>query len=135
MMASIHDREALFAGKKVLLVDDDMRNIFSLGGLLEERGLNVFTAKNGQEALDFLAENPGIDILLTDIMMPGMDGYELIQKVRAQDKYARLPILALTAKAMKTDRERCMEVGATDYLSKPINIDRLLSTLRVWLYR
>ena len=135
MMASIHDREALFAGKKVLLVDDDMRNIFSLGGLLEERGLNVFTAKNGQEALDFLAENPGIDILLTDIMMPGMDGYELIQKVRAQDKYARLPILALTAKAMKADRERCMEVGATDYLSKPINIDRLLSTLRVWLYR
>ena len=135
MMASIHDREALFAGKKVLLVDDDLRNIFALSGLLEERGLTVFTAKNGEEALDFLAENTGIDILLTDVMMPGMDGYELIQRVRAQEKYARLPILALTAKVMKADRERCMEVGASDYLSKPVNVDRLLSTMRVWLYR
>ena len=135
MMASIHDREALFAGKKVLLVDDDLRNIFALSGLLEERGLTVFTAKNGEEALDFLAENNGIDILLTDVMMPGMDGYELIQRVRAQEKYARLPILALTAKVMKADRERCMEVGASDYLSKPVNVDRLLSTMRVWLYR
>ena len=135
MMASIHDREALFAGKKVLLVDDDLRNIFALSGLLEERGLTVFTAKTGAEALDFLAENTGIDILLTDVMMPGMDGYELIQRVRAQEKYARLPILALTAKVMKADRERCMEVGASDYLSKPVNVDRLLSTMRVWLYR
>ncbi len=135
MLAMLHDRDALFTGKKVLLVDDDIRNIFSLSGLLEERGFKVITAKNGQDALDKLALHPTLDVLLTDIMMPVMDGYELIRQVRRQERHARLPILALTAKAMKGDRDRCMEAGASDYLSKPVDTDRLLSTLRVWLYR
>jgi tubulin-specific chaperone A len=135
MLALLHDRDALFTGKKVLLVDDDIRNVFSLSGLLEERGFQIITAKNGQDALDKLAEHQAFDVLLTDIMMPIMDGYELIRRVRAQERYARLPILALTAKAMKGDRDRCMEAGASDYLSKPVDADRLLSTLRVWLYR
>ncbi len=134
MLAMLHDRDALFTGKKVLLVDDDIRNVFSLSGLLEERGFIVITAKNGQDALDKLALHPTLDVLLTDIMMPVMDGYELIRRVRGQERHARLPILALTAKAMKGDRDRCMEAGASDYLSKPVDADRLLSTLRVWLY-
>ena len=135
MLSSLHDRDAMFTGKSVLLVDDDIRNVFSLSGLLEERGLKVYTAKNGEDALAKLAEFPAVDLLLTDIMMPVMDGYELIRRVRAQNEYARLPILALTAKAMKEDRDRCMEVGASDYLSKPIDVDHLLSVMRVWLYR
>jgi CheY-like chemotaxis protein len=135
MLVSLRDRDALFNGMQVLLVDDDIRNVFSLSGLLEARGLKVITAKNGQEALDKLAQNPAIHMLLTDIMMPVMDGFELIRRVRAQKPFSRLPILALTAKAMKEDRDRCLQAGASDYLSKPIDVDRLLSVMRVWLYR
>jgi CheY-like chemotaxis protein/signal transduction histidine kinase len=135
MMATLRDRDALFTDKQVLLVDDDIRNIFSLSGLLEDRGCRVLTARNGAEALELLSRHPDIDLLLTDIMMPGMDGYELIRKVRAQKRHTRLPILALTAKAMKDDRTLCLAAGASDYLSKPIDIDRLFAMMRVWLYR
>ncbi len=135
MLTTLRDKEALFTGKQVLLVDDDIRNVFSLSGLLEERGLKVVTARNGQDGLARLAENPGLDMILTDIMMPVMDGYEFMRKVRSQNRYKSLPILALTAKAMKEDRDLCMAAGASDYLAKPIEVNRLFSVLRVWLYR
>ena len=135
MLASVRDSEAVFSNKHILLVDDDIRNIFSLSGILEDRGISVMIAKNGQEALDKLSKNAHIDMVLTDIMMPVMDGYELINKIREQNRYTNLPILALTAKAMKEDRERCLEIGASDYISKPIDVDRLFSLLRIWLYR
>lgn len=135
MLTTLHDKDALFSGKQVLLVDDDIRNVFSLSGLLEEHGLNVVTARNGQDALDRLAEHPDLDLVLTDIMMPVMDGYEFIRRTRTQKRYGKLPILALTAKAMKEDRDLCLKAGATDYLAKPVDIDRLFSVLRVWLYQ
>jgi len=135
MLASVRDSEAVFSNKHILLVDDDIRNIFSLSGILEDRGISVMIAKNGQEALNKLSKNAHIDMVLTDIMMPVMDGYELINKIREQNRYTNLPILALTAKAMKEDRERCLEIGASDYISKPIDVDRLFSLLRIWLYR
>ncbi len=135
MLSTLRDKEALFTGKQVLLVDDDIRNVFSLSGLLEERGLKVVTARNGKDGLDRLAEHPDIDMILTDIMMPVMDGYEFMRKIRGQNRYKSLPILALTAKAMKEDRDLCMAAGASDYLAKPIEVNRLFSVLRVWLYR
>ena len=135
MLTNLRDKEALFTGKQVLLVDDDIRNVLSLSGLLEERGLKVVTARNGQDGLARLAEHPDLDMVLTDIMMPVMDGYEFMRKVRSQNQYKSLPILALTAKAMKEDRDLCMAAGASDYLAKPIEVNRLFSVLRVWLYR
>ncbi len=137
MLLSLHDKDAMFQGKKVLLVDDDIRNIFSLSAVLEERGMFVMTASNGQEALEQLqsVRVNNVDLIITDIMMPGMDGLELIKRIRAEDCYFSLPIIALTAKAMKEDRHRCLEAGASDYLTKPVDVDRLLSMLHVWLYR
>ncbi len=121
-------------GKKVLVVDDDMRNIFALTAWLEERKMNVFFAENGRDGISVLQENPDIDIVLMDIMMPEMDGYEAIETIRSFPAFEHLPIIALTAKAMKNDREKCMEAGASDYISKPVNLDQLLSLMRVWLY-
>ncbi len=139
MLLSLHDKDAMFQGKKVLLVDDDIRNIFSLSAILEERGMSVITACNGQEALDQLrlvqTHGGGIDLLITDVMMPGMDGLELIKLIRSEDRYLSLPIIALTAKAMKEDRTHCLDAGASDYLTKPVDVERLLSMLHVWLYR
>jgi HAMP domain-containing protein/signal transduction histidine kinase/CheY-like chemotaxis protein len=123
------------AGKKVLVVDDDIRNIFALTALLERHNMSVFPAENGREAIEFLQKTPGIDGVLMDIMMPGMDGYDTIAAVRQIDALKSLPILALTAKAMKGDRDKCLEAGATDYLAKPVNAEHLLSLLRVWLYQ
>ena len=120
---------------KVLIVDDDIRNIYSLTNALEEEGLDCLTAENGKAALQMLAENPGIDIVLMDVMMPEMDGYDATKEIRSINKYAKLPIIALTAKAMKGDREKCLSVGMSDYISKPVNIEQLLSLMRVWLYR
>jgi CheY-like chemotaxis protein len=122
-------------GRKILLVDDDMRNLFALSKVLREWGLNVTMAQDGQKALKALAENNDIELVLTDIMMPVMDGYETIKAIRAQPKHFKLPVIALTAKAMRGDREKCLEVGANDYLSKPIDIDKLSSMMRVWLHR
>ncbi|HEX7815631.1 response regulator [Dyella sp.] len=122
-------------GRKVLLVDDDMRNLFALSKVMREWGLVVTMAQDGQKALKSLADNNDIELVLTDIMMPVMDGYETIKAIRMQPQYANLPIIALTAKAMRGDREKCLEVGANDYLSKPIDIDKLSSMMRVWLHR
>jgi HAMP domain-containing protein/CheY-like chemotaxis protein/signal transduction histidine kinase len=122
-------------GKQVLVVDDDVRNIFALSSVLERRGMIVLTATTGQEAIDTLQSKPDTAIALMDIMMPAMDGYETIHKIRELAAYRRLPIIALTAKAMKGDREKCLEAGASDYLAKPVNTEQLLSTLRLWLHR
>lgn len=120
-------------GKTVLLVDDDMRNVFSISTLLEEQKLTVITASDGQEALDALAEQPQVDLVLMDIMMPNMDGYEATRRIRLDDRFTKLPIIALTAKAMPGDREKCLEAGASDYITKPIDINQLLERMRIWI--
>jgi CheY-like chemotaxis protein len=119
----------------VLLVDDDARNIFALSSVLERRGMKVLTATTGSEAIEILARQSDPAIVLMDIMMPEMDGYQTIAKIRENSAYRRLPIVALTAKAMKGDREKCLEAGASDYLAKPVNTDQLLAALRMWLHR
>jgi len=121
-------------GKKVLIVDDDMRNIFALTAAMEERHMQVIFAENGREGLQMLEEHQDVDIVLMDIMMPEMDGYEAIEKIRSIPEFHKLPIIALTAKAMKHDREKCIEAGASDYISKPVNMEQLISLMRVWLY-
>jgi CheY-like chemotaxis protein len=125
----------VLAGRKVLIVDDDVRNIFALTSALEAYNMEVVHAENGQEGIDLLKATPGIEAVLMDIMMPEMDGYEAISAIRDMDDFKTLPIIALTAKAMKADRDHCLEVGASDYISKPLDINQLLSLLRVWLYR
>lgn len=120
-------------GRTVLVVDDDMRNVFALSKTLRDRGMNVIMAQDGEKALKQLADNPGIELVLMDIMMPGMDGYETTKAVRAQPRYAKLPIIAVTAKAMPDDRDKCLKAGASDYLAKPIDVDKLISMIRVWL--
>jgi HAMP domain-containing protein/signal transduction histidine kinase/CheY-like chemotaxis protein len=127
--------EDALLGKKVLVVDDDVRNIFALSSLLERRGMTVLTAGTGREAVATLESNPDLAIVLMDIMMPEMDGYETIQVIRRNGAFRRLPIIALTAKAMKGDREKCLEAGASEYLAKPVNTEQLLSALRIWLHR
>jgi two-component system chemotaxis sensor kinase CheA len=124
-----------FQGKKILIADDDMRNVFALTTVLEGYQIQVFVAENGQEAIDILKNNSDIDLVLMDIMMPEMDGYEATRFIRQNLKRQDLPIIALTAKAMKYDRDKCIEAGATDYISKPINLDQLLSIIHVWLYK
>lgn len=121
--------------KKILIVDDDIRNVYALTIALEKYEMNVLVADNGREGIDVLHENPDIDLILMDIMMPEMDGFEAIRKIRSNHKFTALPIIALTAKAMKQAREECLEAGATDYISKPLNIDQLFSLMHVWLYR
>lgn len=128
-------RDDVFTGRKVLLVDDDMRNIYALSATLEEWGCETLVANNGQESLDLLAANPDADIVLMDIMMPEMDGYEAMRRIRAQECFKKLPILALTAKAMRDDRAKCIEAGANDYITKPVDIEKLQSLMRVWLHR
>jgi len=135
MITDLHDTDMMFRGKKVLVVDDDMRNVFALSRVLEEKGMDVLKAENGRRALELLAEDPELELVLMDIMMPVLDGYETMKQIRAQPKFSKLPIIALTAKAMKQDRERCIAAGASDYLPKPVDINRLFSMIRVWLYR
>ena len=127
----LHDRDAVFSGKHVLVVDDNMRNAFALSSLLNDKNLRTTIARSGEKALEMLETVADIDLVLMDIMMPGMDGYETMQRVRAQPRFKNLPILALTAKAMKGDLEKCIAAGANDYLSKPVDADRLFSMLRV----
>jgi CheY-like chemotaxis protein len=121
--------------RTVLLVDDDARNIFALSSVLERRGMKVLTATTGSEAIEHVTTNPDISIVLMDIMMPQMDGYQTMTAIREKPEFRRLPIIALTAKAMKGDREKCLEAGASDYLAKPVNTEQLLSALRMWLHR
>jgi CheY-like chemotaxis protein len=127
--------QPLLAGKTVLIVDDDVRNIFALTSVLERYNMKVVYAENGKEGLESLGASPDTDIVLMDVMMPGMDGYETMRAIRRQDAFKELPIIALTAKAMKGDREKCIEAGASDYIPKPVDVEQLLSLLRVWLYR
>lgn len=135
VLERLHDGRELFKGRKLLLVDDDLRNSFALSGLLKKQGFEVSIADNGEMALKKLDEAPDTDVVLMDIMMPIMDGYEAIEAIRAQDRFAELPVIALTAKAMPEDRRKCIEAGANDYLGKPVDVDRLLSVIRVWLGR
>ena len=134
ILKALHARETIFNGKKILVVDDDMRNVFALTHVLEQKGVNVLVGKNGREALTRLDEHPDTDLVLMDIMMPEMDGYEATRAIRDDSRFGKLPIIALTAKAMKGDREKCMKAGASDYLAKPVDLDRMLSLLRVWLH-
>lgn len=129
-----HVKEVGLSGKKILIVDDDMRNVFALTSVLEENNIDVIVGRNGKEGIDKLKENPDIDLVLMDIMMPEMDGYTAMGEIRKTEEYQNLPIIALTAKAMKEDRNKCIEAGANDYLTKPVDTDKLISLLRVWLY-
>jgi CheY-like chemotaxis protein len=135
MLEQLSPSSRVLKGKQVLIVDDDMRNLFALTGLLEQQGMTVFTAASGKEAIEKLNETKDVDIVLMDIMMPEMDGYEATQRIRSDPKFKDLPIIALTVKAMADDRGKCLEAGASDYASKPIDTEQLLSQLRVWLYR
>jgi HAMP domain-containing protein/CheY-like chemotaxis protein/signal transduction histidine kinase len=135
MLEQLNSSDEDLVGRTVLLVDDDPRNIFALASALERRGMNVLTATTGREAIALIEETPSLAIVLMDIMMPEMDGYRTIESIRQNREHRRLPIIALTAKAMKGDREKCLEAGASDYLAKPVNTEQLLSALRMWLHR
>jgi CheY-like chemotaxis protein len=135
MLEKINSSDEDLVGRTVLLVDDDPRNIFALSSALERRGMHVLTATTGREAIELVAATPDLAIVLMDIMMPEMDGYQTIGHIREEPAHRRLPIIALTAKAMKGDREKCLEAGASDYLAKPVNTEQLLSALRMWLHR
>jgi HAMP domain-containing protein/signal transduction histidine kinase/CheY-like chemotaxis protein len=133
IIENIRHNEDILTGKQILVVDDDVRNLFALTTVFERFHIQVVTAESGQEAIEMLNENPKIDMVLMDIMMPEMDGYETTQKIRREHKNSTLPIIAVTAKAMKGDRQKCIEAGASDYITKPVKIDQLLSLMRLWL--
>jgi CheY-like chemotaxis protein len=135
MLDRLHRSDDALAGRKVLVVDDDVRNIFAVSSVLERRGMTVLSAGTGKEAIETIESTPDLAIVLMDIMMPEMDGYETMQVIRRNASFRRLPIIALTAKAMKGDREKCLEAGASEYLAKPVNTEQLLSALRMWLHR
>ena len=135
MLERLHGSNEVLRGRKVLVVDDDARNIFALTSLLENQEMEVISATNGRQAIEIIKKTPDLSMVLMDIMMPEMDGYETIAKIRKIREFRTLPILALTAKAMKGDREKCLDAGASDYIAKPVNTDQLLSLMRVWLFR
>jgi CheY-like chemotaxis protein len=135
MLERLHGGPEILRGRKVLIVDDDARNIFALTSVLENHEMDILSATNGRQAIELIERTPGLDIVLMDIMMPEMDGYETMREIRSKPEFRMLPILALTAKAMKGDREKCLDAGASDYISKPVNTNQLLSLLRVWLFR
>ena len=135
LLERLYGSSELLRGRRVLVVDDDARNIFALTTLLENEGMDVMSATNGRQAIDAMSQNQDLDAVLMDIMMPGMDGYATMREIRGNQQFRTLPILALTAKAMKGDREKCLEAGASDYIAKPVDAKQLLSLLRVWLHR
>ena len=135
IIRKLHRTDEVLKDRTVLIVDDDMRNIYSLTNALEEEGVRCITAENGRAAIQILKEQPDTDIILMDVMMPEMDGYEATGEIRRMERFEKLPIIALTAKAMKGDREKCLEAGMSDYIAKPVDMERLLSLMRVWLYR
>ena len=135
MLERLHGSNEALLGRKVLVVDDDARNIFALTSLLENQEMDVISATNGRQAIEIIQNTPELSLVLMDIMMPDMDGYETMREIRGSPKFRTLPILALTAKAMKGAREKCLDAGASDYIAKPVNTDQLLSLMRVWLFR
>jgi CheY-like chemotaxis protein len=135
LLESLYNSTAMLRDHHVLVVDDDPRNIFALTTLLENEGMSVLSATNGHHAIEIVEQTPDLSAVLMDIMMPGMDGYTTIREIRNDQRFQRLPIIALTAKAMKGDRERCLHAGASDYIAKPVDAQQLLSLLRVWLHR
>jgi CheY-like chemotaxis protein len=135
MLVELHQKVPELAGRKVLVVDDDIRNIFAISSALERYEVAVQYAENGRDGLELLQKTPDIDVVLMDIMMPEMDGYEVMQRIRQEARFQTLPIIALTAKAMRADRDKCIQAGASDYISKPVDMEKLLSMLRVWLSR
>ncbi|HUP80315.1 MAG TPA: response regulator, partial [Pirellula sp.] len=135
VLGRLHRSNEVLRGRKILVVDDDARNIFALTSLLENQEMQVISATNGRAAIEFIERIPDLSIVLMDIMMPDMDGYETMREIRKSPKFRTLPIIALTAKAMKGDREKCLDAGASDYIAKPVNTDQLLSLMRVWLFR
>ncbi|MFH7028752.1 MAG: response regulator [Heteroscytonema crispum UTEX LB 1556] len=135
MLEQLHSSDSILAGKKVLIVDDDMRNIFAITSLLERYQMQLLYAENGRDGIEVLQNNPDINLVLMDVMMPEMDGYQTTRLIRQNNQFKNLPIIALTAKAMQGDREKCIEAGASDYITKPVDTEQLLSLLRVWLYK
>jgi CheY-like chemotaxis protein len=135
LLSRLHGSNEVLRQRKVLVVDDDVRNIFALTTVLENQEMEVLTATNGRQAIDIIQKTPDLGVVLMDIMMPEMDGYETMRQIRKDPDLRTIPILALTAKAMKGDREKCLEAGASDYIAKPVDTAQLLSLLRVWLYR
>jgi CheY-like chemotaxis protein len=135
MLQGLHASHSVLPGKKVLIVDDDVRNIFALSTILEEHDMAIVTADNGHDAVKIVQNQADIDIVLMDIMMPEMDGLDTIREIRRIPRLKTLPIIAVTAKAMKGDREKCIEAGAWDYLSKPVDTEQLLAVMRAWLHR
>jgi hypothetical protein len=135
ILQQLHQIDPVLSGKKVLIVDDDVRNIFALTSALERHQMQVLYAENGKDGIEMLQNTHQVDVVLMDVMMPEMDGYETMQAIRKLRKFKSLPIIALTAKAMKGDREKCIEAGASDYIAKPVDTEQLLSLLRVWLYK
>src|SRR5207245_122164 len=135
MLQRLHATDTVLAGKKVLIVDDDIRNIFAMTSVLERHNMNILPAEPGKSDIEILQNTPDVDVILMDIMMPAMDGYDTMRTIRKQAKFRSLPIIALTAKAMKGDREKCIEAGASDYIAKPVDTEQLNGLLRVSLYR
>jgi len=135
MLERLHNSAEVLRGRKVLIVDDDARNIFALTSVLENHEMDILSATNGRQAIELIESTPDLSMVLMDIMMPEMDGYETMREIRSKPEFRTLPILALTAKAMKGDREKCLDAGASDYISKPVNTNQLLSLMRVWLFR
>ena len=134
ILQQLHSADAVFEGKRVLIVDDDVRNVFALASVLESHGMDVLYAETGADALRILDDDADIDLVVMDVMMPELDGYETIAHIRAQPQFESLPIICLTAKAMQGDREKSIAAGASDYIAKPVDTDQLLSLMRVWLY-
>ena len=134
MIEDLHQSDEVLLNRKVLVVDDDIRNIFALNSVLERRGMEVISANNGTDAIKLVESTDGLALVLMDVMMPEMDGYETMRRIRSNAKFRLLPIIALTAKAMKGDREKCLEAGASDYVAKPVDTTQLLSVVRMWLH-
>jgi CheY-like chemotaxis protein len=135
LLSQLRTADSVFHGKRILIIDDDIRNVFALTSALEMRGMKVLYAEDGRQGLAKLRESPNVDLVLLDVMMPEMDGYETAGAIRAMSRFETLPIISLTAKAMKGDRDKCIAAGASDYITKPVDIDQLLSLMRVWLHR
>ena len=135
MIETLHESDEPLSGRKVLVVDDDIRNIFALNSLLERHRMHVVTASNGEEAIKLAESIDDLALVLMDVMMPEMDGYETTQAIRRIPEFKNLPIIALTAKAMKGDRDKCLEAGASDYVTKPVDLEQLFAVMRVWISR